>query len=76
MCYFVGQPDISVKYLSLPHSENYDEASKMSKVCGVRVQTQDCGDDIANWLSLALEISGLRLLQQWSNDQRQQKSGK
>lgn len=48
----------------------------MSKVCGVRVHTQDCGDDVANWLSLALEISGLRLLQQWSNDQRQQKSGK
>jgi hypothetical protein len=72
---FLGRPDISLKYLKEPYSLKRDESSKTSKVCGVGVQTQDCGDDVAEWLSLSLEISGLRLLQQWTDDHRRQKSG-
>lgn len=35
-----------------------------SKVCGDHVQGIDCGDEVANWLSEALNIEGLRLLKQ------------
>jgi len=74
---FLGTPDIEVSYLKeAPRSPENLEASKSSKVCGARVQTLDCGDKVGDWLSLVLEISGLRLLQQWTSDQRQQKTGK
>ncbi|XP_059486505.1 molybdenum cofactor sulfurase 2 isoform X2 [Neocloeon triangulifer] len=66
---FPGVPDVKVKFLK------GDSTDGSSKVCGVVVQTLDCGDEIAEWLSLALEISGLRLQQQWSDDQRMQKQG-
>lgn len=33
-----------------------------TKVCGDNIQGNDCGDDVANWISNALQISGLRLI--------------
>lgn len=38
-----------------------------SKVCQDQVQCIDCGDDVANWLEIALDKPGLRLLQQYSD---------
>lgn len=34
-----------------------------SKVCADRIQGWDCGEDVANWLSNALQTPKLRLLQ-------------
>lgn len=34
------------------------------------MQGYDCGDDVANWISEALEVSFLRLIRQSSSDQR------
>ncbi|XP_050504607.1 molybdenum cofactor sulfurase 3 isoform X2 [Diabrotica virgifera virgifera] len=36
-----------------------------SKVCGDRVVGWDCGDDVSDWLSENLGVSGLRLLRQY-----------
>ncbi|XP_065337398.1 molybdenum cofactor sulfurase 2 isoform X1 [Cloeon dipterum] len=68
---FPGMSDVSISIL---HDRSSNDSSS-SKICGVMVQTVDCGDQVAEWLSLALEISGLRLLQQWSDDLRKQKKG-
>lgn len=40
-----------------------------TKVCGDNVQGYDCGDEIADWISTALQMSGLRLIRQ-NNDDR------
>lgn len=39
-----------------------------SKVCGDRIMGWDCGDEIAEWLCDVLEIDGLRLLKQCTDD--------
>ncbi|XP_058443494.1 molybdenum cofactor sulfurase 3-like [Malaya genurostris] len=41
-----------------------------TKVCQDGVQTVDCGDDVADWISVALQTSGLRLLKQSDDDVR------
>ncbi|KAF4516890.1 hypothetical protein B566_EDAN011235 [Ephemera danica] len=61
--------------ISIPFIPKGPACEGSSKVCGARVQTTDCGDKVAEWLSLALEQSGLRLLRQWPTDQRMQKKG-
>lgn len=38
-------------------------------MCGDRIQGMDCGNEVAFWLSEVLEIPGLRLLKQFSNNQ-------
>lgn len=45
-----------------------------SKVCGDRIDGIDCGDEVAAWLDDILCASGLRLIQQNSNDKRSTKS--
>lgn len=45
-----------------------------SKVCMDSIQGYDCGDDVADWISEALEISFLRLIRQSNVDQRKLKS--
>lgn len=45
-----------------------------SKVCGDRIDGIDCGDEVANWLDDALCTSGLRLIQQNTNDKRMAKN--
>lgn len=44
-----------------------------SKVCTDIIQGYDCGDEVADWISEALEISYLRLIRQSSDDNRAQK---
>ncbi|KAM3967146.1 molybdenum cofactor sulfurase [Aphomia sociella] len=44
-----------------------------SKVCTDFVKGYDCGDEVADWISNALEISYLRLIKQSNNDNRVQK---
>ncbi|KFB42517.1 AGAP000555-PA-like protein [Anopheles sinensis] len=44
-----------------------------TKVCTDAVSGLDCGDEVAEWISLALGISGLRLLRQSPNEARLQK---
>ncbi|XP_035438690.2 molybdenum cofactor sulfurase isoform X1 [Spodoptera frugiperda] len=44
-----------------------------SKVCTDIIQGYDCGDEVADWISEALEISYLRLIRQSSDDNRVQK---
>lgn len=46
-----------------------------SKVCGDRVRCFDCGDEVAYWLSEALERSDLRLVRQNSNHIRTNRKG-
>ncbi len=33
-----------------------------SKICNNKVEVEDCGDDIADWLYLALDIPNIRLV--------------
>ncbi|XP_021345149.1 molybdenum cofactor sulfurase-like [Mizuhopecten yessoensis] len=44
-----------------------------SKVCGDRVNGIDCGDAVADWISVALQRSGCRLIKQTKTDQRTSK---
>ncbi|KAJ0178824.1 hypothetical protein K1T71_005599 [Dendrolimus kikuchii] len=55
-----------------PHSHNKfkDTTLCQSKVCTDIIKGFDCGDEVANWISEALEISFLRLIRQSSNDKR------
>ncbi|XP_062539746.1 molybdenum cofactor sulfurase 3-like [Armigeres subalbatus] len=41
-----------------------------TKVCQDNVQAIDCGDAVAEWISIALQISGLRLLKQSDEEVR------
>lgn len=54
--------------------ENETEASLCnSKVCGDRVQSYDCGNAVADWLSEALCRPGCRLIRQATQDSRASK---
>lgn len=44
-----------------------------TKICGDRIKGYDCGDSVANWLSNALLIEGLRLIHQ--SDENVRKNG-
>lgn len=52
------------------NSEINDYSLCQSKVCGDRIDGIDCGDEISNWLSDALQIQGLRLIRQSDDDHR------
>ncbi|XP_044728326.1 molybdenum cofactor sulfurase, partial [Chrysoperla carnea] len=60
-----------VPSISIPLEQNVIEfkpaAFCQSKVCQDQVQCIDCGDEIGNWLEIALDKPGLRLLQQYSD---------
>lgn len=47
-----------------------------TKVCSDIVNGVDCGDDVANWISEALEVSYLRLIRQSESDKRMQRKKK
>lgn len=65
-------PDIPSIEIPLHYASNKTREAKIceTKVCGDRVQGIDCGDDIAQWLSNALSIDGLRLIKQVENVER------
>ncbi|GFO22945.1 molybdenum cofactor sulfurase [Plakobranchus ocellatus] len=58
--------------LPLDQEEESDGSASFctNKVCGDRVNTFDCGDAVADWLSDVLQYSGVRLLRQQSSDTR------
>ncbi|KAF9411629.1 hypothetical protein HW555_009632 [Spodoptera exigua] len=71
--YFEGKTPISVP-LDNPSDKKMKNSSLCrSKVCTDIVQGYDCGDEVADWISEALEISYLRLIRQSSDDNRSQK---
>ncbi|XP_069121921.1 molybdenum cofactor sulfurase 3-like [Argopecten irradians] len=67
-------PDMPPFYLPLncDTHQNLTEACT-SRVCGDRVSGIDCGDAVADWISVALQRSGCRLIQQNKSDQRTSK---
>ncbi|XP_028170453.1 molybdenum cofactor sulfurase [Ostrinia furnacalis] len=67
-----GMPTISV---SLDQTANKQKNAMFcqSKVCTDIVCGYDCGDEVADWISNALEVSFLRLIRQSNDDVRVQK---
>lgn len=70
-------PDMETFQLSLNSNETYGDTdvrmSCTSKVCGDRINGIDCGDEVSDWLSEALQRPGCRLIQQTKQDGRQSK---
>ncbi|KAJ8947944.1 hypothetical protein NQ314_008523 [Rhamnusium bicolor] len=60
---FKGQSDIDVSLIH-PSNGEYKAYLCQSKVCGDRIQGWDCGDEVSEWLSINLDMPGLRLLRQ------------
>lgn len=58
--------------VSLQNQSNLPTSASIctSKVCGDRIEGYDCGDEVAAWLSDALNIAGLRLIRQSFDDKR------
>ncbi|XP_026755400.2 molybdenum cofactor sulfurase [Galleria mellonella] len=71
--YFKGLAPISVPLNPL-ENKHKEVTICQSKVCTDLVKGYDCGDEVANWISNALEISFLRLVKQASHDGRVQKT--
>ncbi|XP_049869892.1 molybdenum cofactor sulfurase [Pectinophora gossypiella] len=69
---FKGKPSISIPLE--PKQEMWEKEATMcqTRVCSDTVKCIDCGDEVANWISEALEVSYLRLIMQ-SDDTRKQK---
>uniref|UniRef100_A0A8D8D5R7 Molybdenum cofactor sulfurase n=1 Tax=Culex pipiens TaxID=7175 RepID=A0A8D8D5R7_CULPI len=84
MCLIKPKIDLKTNELILTHPamENFtlsmellsNEAQSIklcqTKVCQDNVQAIDCGDEVANWISIALQTSGLRLLKQSDDEAR------
>ncbi|XP_059046054.1 molybdenum cofactor sulfurase [Achroia grisella] len=70
--YFKGLAPISVP-LDPVGNKHKEVTFCQSKVCTDLVKGYDCGDEVANWISNALEVSYLRLIKQASIDNRIQK---
>lgn len=67
--------------ISIPLENSIDEVQKNGSLCHSKVCTDiikgiDCGDEVADWISEALEVSFLRLIRQSSNDNRSLKKKK
>lgn len=71
--YFKGKSSITVSLNFVPQSKYKESSFCHTKVCTDTIQGYDCGDEVADWISEALEISYLRLIRQSSTDQRIQK---
>ncbi|XP_063377111.1 molybdenum cofactor sulfurase isoform X2 [Cydia fagiglandana] len=71
---FKGKDPISIPLYPSPESKLKESRICSSKVCTDIVQGIDCGDEVADWISEALEISYLRLVRQ-SNDRKIKKKG-
>uniref|UniRef100_A0A8D8BGL5 Molybdenum cofactor sulfurase n=1 Tax=Culex pipiens TaxID=7175 RepID=A0A8D8BGL5_CULPI len=84
MCLIVPKIDLKTNELILTHPvmENFTLSMELlsnesqsiklcqTKVCQDNVQAIDCGDGVANWISIALQTSGLRLLKQSDDEAR------
>lgn len=69
---FPGMENITI---SLARNKESSKVAKLceTKVCGDRVEGWDCGNEIADWLSRALEIDNVRLIKH--NDKILRKNG-
>lgn len=69
-----GEDSIEVPLEKQNRQTNGNEKSgafcRNSKVCGDRVQGNDCGDEVAEWLDRVLGWEGLRLLRQDEHEKR------
>lgn len=70
---FKGMDSISID-LHMESNEHKSIDICQSKVCMDTVKAYDCGDEISDWISEALEVSFLRLVRQSTDDKRQQKN--
>ncbi|XP_055605856.1 molybdenum cofactor sulfurase 3 [Uranotaenia lowii] len=86
MCLIVPRVDLRAQELILTHPSMADHKLDMSslinasesqlvklcqtKVCQDNIQAIDCGDEVADWISIALQTSGLRLLRQSDEETR------
>lgn len=57
----------------LPHAKQKESSFCHTKVCTDTIQGYDCGDEVGDWISEALEVSYLRLIRQSGSDQRVQR---
>ncbi|KAJ8733192.1 hypothetical protein PYW08_001490 [Mythimna loreyi] len=71
--YFEGKHPISIPLDFGSDSKIKNSSLCRSKVCTDTIQGYDCGDEAADWISEALEVSYLRLIRQSSDDNRTQK---
>lgn len=69
---FPGMRSVQIKIVK---NEEILKIAKLceTKVCGDRIEGWDCGNEIAEWLSKALEIDNLRLIRH--NDKISRKNG-
>ncbi|XP_053682889.1 molybdenum cofactor sulfurase 3 [Sabethes cyaneus] len=65
-------PEFTLNLQMLARLSNGNQSVKLcqTKVCQDEVQAVDCGDKVADWISLALQTSGLRLLRQAEGEVR------
>ncbi|KAG6459061.1 hypothetical protein O3G_MSEX011184 [Manduca sexta] len=70
---FKGKEPISVPLDITTQGKFKNTSMCHSKVCTDMVKGYDCGDDVADWISEALEVSFLRLIRQADEDSRIQK---
>ncbi|CAD0197426.1 unnamed protein product [Chrysodeixis includens] len=71
--HFKGRSHVTIPLDQKPQNRLKESSFCHSKVCTDTVQGYDCGDEVADWISEALEISYLRLIRQSSDDHRVQK---
>jgi molybdenum cofactor sulfurtransferase len=67
---FPGMEDIAISLDDRLNGHIQQSTVCQSKVCRTSVIGVDCGVEIANWISLALNISNLRLIRQCDDDSR------
>lgn len=65
-----GMPSISIPLDPPANSKLKDTSVCQSKVCTDVIKGFDCGDEVAYWISEALEVSFLRLIRQSADDKR------
>ena len=61
--FFTGVSPISVSF-NQDNNETKTTSFCGVKVCGRNVETQDCGDEVANWLCEVLNLDDVRLVRQ------------
>ncbi|XP_075971645.1 molybdenum cofactor sulfurase isoform X2 [Anticarsia gemmatalis] len=71
--HFKGKSPIAVSLDTMAYTKVKESSFCHTKVCTDTIHGYDCGDEVADWISEALEVSFLRLIRQSSSDNRLQK---
>ncbi|XP_065089152.1 molybdenum cofactor sulfurase 3-like [Ochlerotatus camptorhynchus] len=70
----LSHPSMDDFVLDLTSLSDVDDTQQVklcqTKVCQDNIQAIDCGDEVADWISVALQTSGLRLLKQSDEEVR------